>query len=151
MTSMMNRLFGREVTSRRVDRRRFQFQPELGGLEKREVLSAAVTQVGSVVSIVADAHSNNVATATVKGNVLDINLNGQDYNFDASKVSFLFFDASRAQSDTTESFTNSTSMTSMTVEGDGINQITAGSSFDIVITGNGQSNVTQGTGYCWVI
>jgi hypothetical protein len=139
----------RPTTARPASR----FRPALESVERREVLSGGtVSLVNGTVWIAPDttAPVNNAQIST-HNNQVDVQLNGQDYLFDASSVFYLIFDASQTGPDTRQVYRNDTALPSFAMGGGGVNQFTAGHGFDTFMGGSGRNEFTARDGFVFFI
>ncbi|MFO0958071.1 MAG: hypothetical protein U0800_11685 [Isosphaeraceae bacterium] len=147
---------GADLSRHEKPRRRAasKFHPALESVESRCVPTGGVTMSGGVIWIAPDtAQAANSARVSMQAQnqVIDVNLNGTEYAFDASTVYYLIFDASQTSAGTTQVFRNDTSMSSFAMGGAGTNQFTAGSGYDTFLGGSGRNQFASTSGMVFFI
>jgi Ca2+-binding RTX toxin-like protein len=150
---MRQGLFGWPFRARRDHKtaeRRREFRVE--ALEARNLLTTAgsVVQSGSLVTINPATTGTNVAVVSyqnVKGtNMLNVNLNGSNYDFSLSQVGFVYYEGSSISG--AQTFQNLTSLHTVAWGGSGTNHFeSGGNAQDEFFGGSGTNTFDAGTGF----
>lgn len=137
------------LKSRKDVRRRSKFQPSIDGLEKREVLTGTpvVNRVAGLIQIIPAADQDNTATLSQVGDQLNVDINGQDWYFDAAQIQQVVFDASGAGAGTHQTWINETSVVSTAYAGAGQNHFVAGHSVDVFLAWQGANTIDARDGH----
>jgi Ca2+-binding RTX toxin-like protein len=134
---------------RKVQPRRL--QPSVDGLETRALMTGggSVALSGAEVVVTPAPTGPNtvmISYQQVGGvNKLDVNLNGSNNDFSIAQVGLVYFDGVGLSGNDT--FTNTTSVTTMALGGSGTNVFTGGSGVDIFVGGSGSNTFYAGSGY----
>src|SRR5262249_53371818 len=117
--------------------------------------TGSVSLSAGVVTVMPDSTvSQNAAVVSYHnvqgvGTMLDVNLNGVDYDFAPGSVQRVIY--SGCNTGGTQLFTNNTNINTTAVGGSGSNTFTGGSGIDIFVGGSGSNTLNGGTGYSILI